>query len=519
MAGLPSSANPKLWGTQYNEFLEVEHNTDGTHGTITDLIAKGPSADVRAYGTVTIGTGSSASEMTANAAAIQAAIVSQSGLGGTVLFPAGTIEVNSMITGRSSVYLQGQGMLATKIKGIHTDDAVYSLNGRSRCGIFNMMLDTDTTTAPKCVLLLCRAAQSGGTAGLHSFINMYVRGYPTLAALYSLGSEENDFFHCTIFQQGTTAKYTYYVSENDDLSLLSGTGGGGSNLGNQHWGGSYYNHATDAAASTIYINAGTATGRYIFGQTYLVAKSNAFVTINSAAASGARGPFIFDNVEGEKSDAGDTVTYGHHYTTSSVTPAITHNITLRNSVLQTSDTNAVKADTNVTLDAFECNSDLNTQALSLYNVKNSTIYSEKADITIADRCQNNTITWDPLTKTLAIGSFAGANRFRTVIGIGYVPSFADVDATPAVNLHGENGVFLSGTATEEITDFDFGYQGQKITVISKAAITYSFAGNLTGSSVSVVTDAGDVTQWVNEDGTVWILTGYVDVSVDNSAGA
>lgn len=49
MANLPSASSPKLWGTAYNEYLRVEHNVDGIHGTITDLITKGPTTDLRSF--------------------------------------------------------------------------------------------------------------------------------------------------------------------------------------------------------------------------------------------------------------------------------------------------------------------------------------------------------------------------------------------------------------------------------------------------------------------------------------
>lgn len=98
-------------------------------------------------------------------------------------------------------------------------------------------------------------------------------------------------------------------------------------------------------------------------------------------------------------------------------------------------------------------------------------------------------------------------------------TFADVDATPDISW---KSVWHSGTSAETITDFD-GYpvNGRTITVISEAAITYDTTGtSLVGSSVDLVTAAGDVTQWVlDTDGTTWRLVAFVDVSVDNTAGA
>lgn len=101
-------------------------------------------------------------------------------------------------------------------------------------------------------------------------------------------------------------------------------------------------------------------------------------------------------------------------------------------------------------------------------------------------------------------------------GITASSTFSASDTTPSV-IGGKN--FLTHASTQTLTDFDGGVTGQRITVVSKAAVTFAFSGDLTGSSASLVTASGDITEWYCEDGTVWILTGYVDVSVDNSAGA
>ena len=101
-------------------------------------------------------------------------------------------------------------------------------------------------------------------------------------------------------------------------------------------------------------------------------------------------------------------------------------------------------------------------------------------------------------------------------GSEYV-TFADLDATPSV---AAGKKFKTFTNALTITDFDDGSPGQEITVISKAAITFDTTGtDLVGSSVDIVTAAGDVTIWISDDGVTWRLKGFVDVSIDNSAGA
>ncbi len=102
-----------------------------------------------------------------------------------------------------------------------------------------------------------------------------------------------------------------------------------------------------------------------------------------------------------------------------------------------------------------------------------------------------------------------------------VTTFGTSDATPSV---AGGNVFLTGD-TGGITDFDDGVSGQEITVISKHTMTFDTTTaqdathNLDGSSGDIATETGDITTWICEDGTRWILKGYIDISDDNSAGA
>ena len=98
-----------------------------------------------------------------------------------------------------------------------------------------------------------------------------------------------------------------------------------------------------------------------------------------------------------------------------------------------------------------------------------------------------------------------------------VVTFTSADATPSV---AGADKFISNATGVTITDFDDGVAGQEITIISGGATVYDTTGtNLSGSSTDITTAAGDTTRWICEDGTTWRLLGYVDISVDNSAGA
>jgi hypothetical protein len=102
------------------------------------------------------------------------------------------------------------------------------------------------------------------------------------------------------------------------------------------------------------------------------------------------------------------------------------------------------------------------------------------------------------------------------------PQFGASDGTPTVR--GMTYAETSATAFT-VTQLDDGLAGQRLTLVSKGITTFdtSTATRLIGSTGDVVTASGDVTEWICETGgttaSVWRLLGYVDVDVDNSAGA
>ncbi len=96
-------------------------------------------------------------------------------------------------------------------------------------------------------------------------------------------------------------------------------------------------------------------------------------------------------------------------------------------------------------------------------------------------------------------------------------TFTGTDTTPSVK---SGNVFLtSGTTT--ITDFDDGADGQIITIISRATITFDTTTgqdadhNLDGSSADITTEVNDITTWFNLSNT-WHLISNLDASVDNN---
>ena len=139
----------------------------------------------------------------------------------------------------------------------------------------------------------------------------------------------------------------------------------------------------------------------------------------------------------------------------------------------------------------------------------------KADASTAIDATDNGFLWIDSDTRILYGYVHGTG----FVGLETVPTvvtFGATDTTPTVIL---GNTFLTHASTQTLTDFDNGIAGKVITVISTAAVTFAFSGDLAGSSASVVTADGDVTVWVCEDGTIWNLVVFNDASADHSDDA
>ena len=153
-------------------------------------------------------------------------------------------------------------------------------------------------------------------------------------------------------------------------------------------------------------------------------------------------------------------------------------------------------------------------------------YESSAPTTTADTSTSLTATYNGMlwvdSDTRALYTYIYGTGFVGIYGMPSVVTFSHPDATPSVAL---SNVFETNTSTATITDFDDGVDGKIITVISKAAITFDVDTaqdadhNLDGSSADIVTASGDVTQWICDGGTTWILIRFHDASSDHSDDA
>ena len=95
---------------------------------------------------------------------------------------------------------------------------------------------------------------------------------------------------------------------------------------------------------------------------------------------------------------------------------------------------------------------------------------------------------------------------------GTFVTFPAADTTPTVEA---GNLFKTHASGQTLTTFDDGITGQKITVISTAAVVFAVSGNLQAGSTNITTASGDVTQWIY-DGTNWYLLSWLDDSQDLS---
>lgn len=263
---------------------------------------------------------------TDDSTAINAAITAAGVAGGIVFFPAGVYKTTAPIVVPRWVKLVGASAApvagATTYDGIsvilgaHTGVGIIDLRGTQGAAIKDLKLYGDQTLTPKTGLLLGRT--SSASAGVHIFDNISVEGYFTKAAVYSIASEENKFYSPFIALLGGGAKYCFYTSQGDDLSVGGLTAS--SNIFGTLYSPEFINYVNDATCSVVYINAGAGTFAWSFFGGYLMPKAGAYVTINSGSsdASDSPGPYTFIGVSGELIAGGLNPVSGFNLTSSGV---------------------------------------------------------------------------------------------------------------------------------------------------------------------------------------------------------
>lgn len=193
-----------------------------------------------------------------DAPAVNAAINAAAARGGVILFPptangyllTGPINLTAAKTAkgiRLSGYGTGIGSSgAVQIFVKHTGVG-FDLTGSSDILFEHLSVNGDSGTIPQTAFLLARD-NSGGTAGRHRFNNVRTRGNWSAAAVWSYGSEENDYQSCYFYNEQPSSKAVVLTGSNrTDVttgglasSFVTIATGAQSNLIHNFFGGSYW---------------------------------------------------------------------------------------------------------------------------------------------------------------------------------------------------------------------------------------------------------------------------------------
>lgn len=243
---------------------------------------------------------------------------------GVIFFPGGIYRTTAALTVPAEVELVGVGRRGgagtSIILAEHTGTAVLSITGFTHAKASGLYLKTDDTTYPKTGLLLGRT--SAASAGHHNFEYLKIEGKFSVAPIYSIASEVNTWSDIYVLNKaGTTAKYCFYTSTADDLSVASLTSS--TNLACTFTSAYFINESTDQDAACIYMESDQSMGSWNWYNAYLIPFAGSYVHINNETDAQALGPYAFYGLNGERLSGGDPM-YGVR---------ITNNVALSNFVL------------------------------------------------------------------------------------------------------------------------------------------------------------------------------------------
>lgn len=419
-------------------------------------------------------------------AAILAAIASVTTSRGDVFFPVGIYKTTGVVlvpkgVNLRGVYSQGAGLTyngQSIIYGVHTGAAVVSLKGAHGNKIENITIYGNNSSTPKTGLLLGRS--SAASAGLHSLINVSVKGYFGVAAVYSIASEQNSWVNLDIILVGGAAKYGFYTSQGDDKSVDSLTGS--SNLDCRFYGIQIISQQDLADAAGIYMNLGVSTFSWSFFGGYIIPKNGSYIEIASGLADGQAcpGPISFYGVAGEIYAGGGEPQYGYKILGNQAISGLT----IEGSKFPTRATtgNFIFHGANVPIkdSRIKCSAQNNASALTTAQFTNS-------QIDLGNTQEKNRFYDEPWTSATLTNSWANYGNGHYVTGY-YKDSLGWVHL---------KGVIQNGTIGSSAFTLPEGYRPEAIAMFPAIA-----NGNIIRVDVS------------NADGTVKIYTSNTLVSLN-----
>lgn len=217
MARLPAvGGDSNNWGSILNEYLSVEHNTDGT---LKNAVKKGDLVfDVRDYGAVmgsSVSTGQKAVNLTAINSAKTAALAAG---GGTILingdlYVSDTVDFSNL--GQTTIALVGTGALAQGssifFDGTDGTNYAFTLSGTSYFRISNLTINGRSKAKYG---LFCARDVYPNTAGKHSFYDVRVVECK-IASHLNYASEENLYLKCQFQRSPIGAIFTAFPVVSD----------------------------------------------------------------------------------------------------------------------------------------------------------------------------------------------------------------------------------------------------------------------------------------------------------------
>ena len=245
-------------------------------------------------------------------AAIQAAIDSVAAFGGIVRLPEGQYKVTAPILMKSGVSLIGDGYWkgadaaregVSSIFAHHTGAAMLSLKGAIGCTVSNISLQGSQTAKPKTGILLGRS--SADSAGYHTIRKVSVCGWYTVAAIYTIASEDNYWEDVFAWNFGGDAAYGLVTSTQDVFAvdgLVTST-----NLNNTFVELRLVTTSPVVNSAGILMEGALEMGSWNFFGCYLTQYAGAYIRINNGQVDGTAmfGPVTFSGVSGEPMAGGD----------------------------------------------------------------------------------------------------------------------------------------------------------------------------------------------------------------------
>ncbi len=146
--------------------------------------------------------------------------------GGVIVVPGGSIGSSAEWQLYDGMSLEGSGGFChagattsqnTEIVALHSGRSILSVVGANGCRVRNLTVKSYPTAIPKTGILAGRSGAA--SAGQHYFDNVSVFGHYTTAAIYSIASEVCIWAHTYVWLFGGGAKYCFYTSSVDDLSV------------------------------------------------------------------------------------------------------------------------------------------------------------------------------------------------------------------------------------------------------------------------------------------------------------